>query len=125
MSLISLTFGDKKNSHRDYSQHNSISTPGSRLSQKIEQTCFAHGEGIIKKTCQFYAQDDVFALIEVTNGLVAENMLAFVDNKPIQMVELESKYGNNAKKGMVVGITFKGITENELEKGKTISFKSG
>jgi len=123
MSLISLTFGERKMSEIK-SPHITISTPESRLKETFSKMQFVEGKAEIKKTCTFYAQEEVFALLQVTEGLIGENMKAYYDGRKLQILGIESKYGSYARKGMTVGVTLRGITKDELEQGKLISFKT-
>ena len=123
MSLVTLTFGTKKNGYSD--SHNAvISTPSSRMNQRMGGMPIANGKLLIKKACRFYSQENVFVVAEVTDGFIAENMKASIDNREINIVEVESKYGHNAKKGMAVGVFLSGIDETELPAGAVLEFKT-
>lgn len=124
MSLTTLTFGAKRNDFSS-SPHVLISTPSSRVSQAMGKMASLNGKLLVKKACRFYSQENVFVLAEVAEGFIVENMKASLDNREIQIVEVESKYGNNAKKGMAVGVFLSGIDETELQAGSVLEFRSG
>lgn len=123
MSLITLTFGSKKNNLPSESSLGlSVSSPEDRLRQKILRTN-ATGKAVIKKACRFYSREEVFVLAEVIEGLVSQDMKIFFGNKQLEVIDLESKYGRAAKQGMVIGITLKNIDEDELPTGSELNFK--
>jgi hypothetical protein len=128
MSLITLTFGSgsKKNINNNSNNENesglSVSTPESRLKQKILKGV-STGTVIVRKACRFYSRDEVFILGEVTEGLVSDDMKLFAGEKELRVIDIESKYGRAAKPGMTVGITVTGIDDDELPQGSTLCFK--
>lgn len=119
MSLITLTFGYK--GERNNTPHSAISTPSDRINEKIKENAF--GSVTIQKTCKFYGQDDVFIVAKVNEGFISNNMKAALNGQEIEIVEVDSKYGGNAKKGMTIGISVKGINEKQLLKGTTLEFE--
>ncbi|MEM4326800.1 MAG: hypothetical protein QXZ13_01360 [Candidatus Diapherotrites archaeon] len=123
MSLITLTFGSKKNNlPTESSTGLSVSSPEDRLRQKILRTN-ATGKAIIKKACRFYSREEVFVLAEVVEGLVSQDMKIFFGDKQLEVIDLESKYGRAAKQGMIIGITLKNIDEDELLSGSELNFR--
>jgi len=120
MSLISLTFGDKAH---NASPHTLISTPEERINQRIYQAGSAKGEAIVKRACRFYSQQDVYIVAQITEGFLSDEMTAFHNGKQIDIVDVESKFGHSAEKGMTVGLTVKGISENELGQGTLLTFE--
>jgi len=120
MSLVTLTFGNKTHTA---SPHAFISTPEERIIQKLNQLRTTKGEAIIKKACRFYSQEDIYVVAEVTEGFLSTNMTAFYNGKELDIIDVESKYGHSAKKGMIVGLTLKGISEDELQKDSILSFE--
>lgn len=119
MSLITLTFGYKGEINN--TPHSVISTPADRINEKIQENTF--GLVTIEKTCKFYGQDDVFIVAKVNEGFVSNNMKATLNGEEIEIVEVDSKYGSNAKKGMTIGISVRGINEKQLAKGTTLKFE--
>ncbi|MAG18262.1 MAG: hypothetical protein CL944_02190 [Candidatus Diapherotrites archaeon] len=120
MSLVTLTFGNKA---ANASPHVFISTPEERIIQKLNHSGTAKGEAIIKKACRFYSEENVYVVAEVTEGFLSNNMTAFYNGKTLDILDVESKYGHSAKKGMTVGLTLRGISEEELEKDSVLSFE--
>jgi len=123
MSLVTLTFGAKKTNYMP-SANALISSPSTRMNQKMGGLSSVTGTLLVKKACRFYSQENVFVVAEVTDGFIAENMKAYLDDREVQIIEVESKHGHNAKKGMAVGVFLSGIDETELPEGFTLQFKS-
>jgi len=121
MSLITLTFGDRGNCYSETS-HTVISTPETIMINKA-QNIGAKAQAIIRKTCKFYSQTDVYVVAEVINGFIGQDMHASVNGKTMELLDIESKFGHSAKKGMTVGLTLKGISKEELKTGETILFE--
>lgn len=122
MSLISLTFANGR-SNAYMGQNELVSTPESRLNQRMSREGAGKGTALVKKSCRFFSHDDVFILAEVQDGFVAEKMKASFGGKDVQIISLESKYGRAAKKGMIVGMSVSGINEDEIPSGSTLSFE--
>ncbi len=122
ISLITLTFA---NGRRDFSGDPNalVSTPESRLNQRMSKEGAGKGTALVKKACRFFSHDDVFILAEVQDGFVAEKMKASFGGKDVQIISLESKYGRSAKKGMIVGMSVSGIHEDEIPSGSTLNFE--
>ncbi len=122
MSLVTLAFGSKN--RNPTATINGISTPSDRIRQRIEKTENATGTVEIVKACSFYGDSDEAYLVgNVLEGFVGEGMVVTYKDKEIELVEIESKYGNNAKQGMTIGISLKGVTEADFELGSTLTFK--
>ena len=128
MSLITLTFGSKKPSAKpqDYTKVSQIdiSTPMERHIMRQKLANGLKGKAEIKRACRFYAQENVYVVAQVTEGILCNEMKAFYGDKELELLQLESKYGDKARKGNVVGLTLKGINEWELEKGGVLNFRS-
>lgn len=121
MSLTTLTFGSKRTGFE--TQNALISTPVMRASQPLGKTPLKAGKILVKKACRFYSHDNIFVVGEVSDGFIAENMRGQFKDREIQIVDVESKYGHNAKKGMAVGIFLSGVDETELEAGTELDFR--
>ena len=122
MSLITLAFGNGRNSYFD-GPNALVSTPEGRLNQHMAKAGQGKGVAVVKKACRFYSHDDVFILAEVQEGFLAENMKASFGQREIKVLSLESKYGRAAKKGMIVGMSVTGVDENDLPVGSTLNFE--
>lgn len=122
MSLVTLTFGSKKS--YGPSANAFVSTPGGRITQGMDSAGTFNGKLLVKKACRFYSNDNVFVVAEVADGFIAENMKGTFNDREIQIIEVESKYGRNAKKGMAVGVFLSGLDETELQNGSVLDFKS-
>lgn len=121
MSLVTLAFGNKNRASTGTGTHISVSTPSDRIARAMTKSENAKGEVLVRKACMFYGLDDIYVVAEVQDGFVCEGMKAFSNsNKEYELIALESKYGTNAKKGMTVGLTFKGISEEDFPIGSTI-----
>ncbi len=123
MSLVTLTFGGAKK-HFNISPNAFISTPSDRVNESMGKMPSISGKLLVKKACRFYSHDNIFVVAEVADGFIGENMKAFFNEREVQIVEVESKYGHNAKKGMPVGVFLSGIDETELPNGAVLEFKS-
>ncbi|HLC93208.1 MAG TPA: hypothetical protein VJH23_05890 [archaeon] len=121
MSLTTLTFGSKKTGF--VTQNAFVSTPSSRASQTMGKTPLTTGKIVVKKACRFYSHDNIFVVGEVADGYIAENMKGTFNDREIQIVDVESKYGHNAKKGMAIGIFLSGVDETELAEGTELDFR--
>ena len=121
MSLITLTFGDRGNCYSE-TPHTLISTPETAMANKAK-SIGARAQAIIRKTCNFYSQNDIYVIAEVINGFIGQDMQATLNGKTMELLEIESKFGHSAKKGMTVGLTLKGISKEELKTGETIFFE--
>jgi len=121
MSLITLTFGNKN--FNGVSSHAVISTPGDRVKEKISKSENPFGSAIIKKTCKFFGENEVYVVAEITEGFVGKNMKATLNNQELTLVEIDSKYGNHAKKGMTIGLSFSGVKEEDLPKESILKFE--
>ncbi len=121
MSLVTLTFSSK----REFDSPNAyISTPSSRISQGIVKMPLRSGKLVVKKACRFYSHDNIFVVAEVADGFIAENMKGTFKDREIQIVDVESKHGHNAKKGMAVGVFLSGIDETELPVSTELDFSA-
>ncbi|MFH1664230.1 MAG: hypothetical protein ABH986_05520 [archaeon] len=120
MSLISLTFGNKKNSF-SVSSAIQIVRPADCLVSKagIENTVR------VVKSCFFFKQKEPYIVANIVSGIVSEKMCGTVNGRNFEIVELESKYGDAgiAKKGMTIGLMVKGLENEVIESGSTISFE--
>ena len=121
MSLTTLTFGSKKAGF--VPQNAFVSTPGDRVGQAMGRTPLTAGKIVVKKACRFYSHDNIFVVGEVADGFIAENMKGQFKDREIQIVDVESKYGHNAKKGMAIGVFLSGVDETELPEGTELDFK--
>jgi len=90
--------------------------------QKANRTGMT-GKAIIKKACRFFSQDDVYVLAQVDEGFVSGEMKAFYNGNELQVVDVESKLGQCAKQGMSIGITLRGIDEEDFMPGAIINFE--
>ncbi|MFH0955292.1 MAG: hypothetical protein V1777_04275 [Candidatus Micrarchaeota archaeon] len=77
----------------------------------------------IKKSCQFLGLSDVYLVAEIVSGVVSSDMKGSINGRSIQIVELESKLGNRiAKKGMLVGLTVRGLPKESFQKDGFVTF---
>jgi hypothetical protein len=116
MSLISLTFGSnyRPGSYRP-SVHTAIVPPFAGETSK-------GGKFSVKKVCRFYNCEELYVIGEVTEGGITDSMKANVKGNFFEVVEVESKIGARAKKGMNAGILVKGLSEDAVSVGDEISF---
>lgn len=121
MSLVTLTFGSKRN---DFDASGVVSTPSGRIAQTMGKTPFSSGKLVVRKACRFYSHDNIFVVAEVADGFIAENMIGNFKDREIKIVDLESKHGHNAKKGMPVGVFLSNVDETELSEGMELDFRS-
>ncbi|MEK6942053.1 MAG: hypothetical protein AABW85_04315 [archaeon] len=114
MSLITLTFGDKQkaNSYK----FKEVSKPLDAI--KTDET----GKLEVKKINQFFGERNVYVIGEVTSGVLSEQMKAKFGEKTCLLVEVESKVGNKAKKGMHAGLMLAGIEKEDVAIGQVIDF---
>ena len=121
MSLVTLTFGSKKT---DFGAVGAVSTPSGRITQSMGKTPLSAGKLVVRKACRFFGQDNIFVVAEVADGFIAEQMVGTFKDRQIQIVDVESKHGHNAKKGMPVGVFLSNIDETELSDGTILDFRS-
>jgi len=120
MSLITLTFGGRGTAYST-TPHTFISTPEARMNERILNG--ETGLAVVKKACRFYSQEEIYVVAEVKEGILGNNMVASFNGKKVELIDVESKFGHSAKKGMTVGITIKGICENDIKLGDTLEFE--
>jgi len=121
MSLVTLTFGNK-NFHTP-SPHAIIWTPGDRVKERISKAENLFGSAIIKKTCKFFGENEIYVVAEITEGFIGKDMKATLNNRELTLLEIDSKYGNHAKKGMTVGLSFSGMTEKDFPIKSILKFE--
>jgi hypothetical protein len=121
MSLVTLTFGEKRSSFIS-TPHAVVSTPEARLRQSASREG-TKGKAVIKKACRFFSQEDVYVLAQVDEGFVSDEMKAFYNGSRLQVIDVESKLGQCAKQGMSVGLTFRGVNEFDFMPGSIINFE--
>ena len=124
MSLVTLTFGSGQAKRADYPSPNAVvSTSMNRAAQPLGNKSY-NGKLLVKKACRFYSHDNIFVVGEVAEGFIFEKMKGSHNSREIEIVDVESKHGHNAKKGMSVGIFLSGIDETELEIGSVLNFST-
>ena len=114
MSLITLTFGDKQkdNSYRFKDAARPLEAIKTDETGKIE----------VKKINQFFGERNVYVIGEVKSGVLSEQMKAKFGEKTCLLVEVESKVGHKARKGMHAGIVLAGIEKEDVAIGQVIDF---
>lgn len=120
MSLITLTFSPKTTVAPVQVQSEVSIVSPQDLIQDIPNE---ENRVKIKKSCQFLGLSDVYLVAEIVSGVVASDMKGSVNGRNIQIVELESKLGNKiAKKGMLVGLTVRGLPKESFQKDGFVTF---
>lgn len=118
MSLITLTFGHAR-SEFSVKPALQITTP----QDAIKVVPGSESKVQVKKACQFLGFSDVYVVGQIVSGVVSPNMKGTLDGNTMEIVELESKYGNRAaKEGMTVGLTVRGIPKEAVKEGSILSF---
>lgn len=119
MSLVSLTFGEKRNSF-SVSAAIQVTRPADCI--KIDPNIENRLE--VVKSCYFFKNNEPYIVGNIVSGAVAERMRGTVNGKSFEVIELDSKYGDAgiAKKGMTVGLSVKGLENETIEKGTSILF---
>ncbi|MCX6798713.1 MAG: hypothetical protein NTW59_01285 [Candidatus Diapherotrites archaeon] len=120
MSLVSLTFGDKRNCFSVLPQIQ-VTRPSDCI--KIDPSIENKVE--VLKSCFFYKHNEPYIVANITSGIVAEKMFGEVNGKTFEVTELNSKYGDAgiAKQGMTIGICVKGLENEIIQKGAVILFR--
>ena len=118
MSLISLTFGDKKQSFS--TELTSISTPLDRMEVDPSEESSVK----VRKVCQFFGDPDLYLVCEVVSGAISEQMIGKCEGKHLEIQKIDSKYPHSkiAKKGMTVGLTVSGVRKSDVNKDYIINF---
>ena len=121
MSLISLTFGEKRNCFSVAPQVQ-VTRPADCI--KIEEGVENRIE--VVKSCFFFKQNEPYIVGKNVSGAVAERMRGTINGKCFEIIDLDSKYGNAgiAKEGMVIGLSVRGLENETIEKGAFITFKT-
>ncbi|MFH1256639.1 MAG: hypothetical protein V1494_05090 [Candidatus Diapherotrites archaeon] len=120
MGLVSLTFGEGRNSFSVAPQISIIQPmDGLRVDPNIENKLE------VKKVCQFLGHDDLYIVGEVKSGVVGETMCSKIGDNTLEIVELECKFrgARKAKPGMMIGITCKGAPREAIDKGLVLEFQ--
>lgn len=115
MSLVTMTFGSDFYRKKRFSGVD-VTRPGDLLGNNEA------GKIEVKKVNQFFGERNIYIVVEVKSGVLFENMKAKLGNKTCYLVEIESKYGRTAKKGMNAGLTVAGIDKDEIQKGQILEF---
>lgn len=119
MSLITLTFSPKTTVAPHVQSEVSIVSPQDQIMDIPNE----ENRVKIKKSCQFLGLSDVYLVAEIVSGVVSSDMKGSVNGRNIQIVELESKLGNRiAKKGMLVGLTVRGLPKESFQKDGFVTF---
>ena len=121
MSLISLTFGEKRNS---FSIEPQIQV--TRPADCIKIVPGVENKAEVVKSCFFYQHNEPYIVANIVSGVVSEKMKGTLNGKSFEIIELNSKYGNAgiAKKGMTIGLMVKGLENETIQKGTTIVFET-
>jgi hypothetical protein len=121
MSLISLTFGEKRN---NFSVAPCIQVVRPADCIKIEPGVENKVE--VVKSCFFFKNNEPYIVGNIVSGVVSEKMRGTVNGKSFEVIELDSKYGSAgiAKKGMTIGLSVKGLEHEIIEKGAMICFET-
>lgn len=122
MSLISLTFGDRKN---NFSVSPEIQV--TRPSDSIKVDPSVENKFEVVKSSFFFQQNEPYIVGNIVSGVVAQGMRGKVNGRNFEIVELDSKYGSAgiAKEGMSVGISVNGLGSELIGKGTIIVFEQG
>jgi len=118
LSLVSLTFGERRNNFSRYSEIE-VLTPADCI--KIDPNVENRLE--VVKSCFFFKHNEPYIVGNIVSGVVAENMRGKLNGKEFEIVEVNSKYGCIGKKGMTIGLMVKGLTNEQIAKGATITFE--
>lgn len=117
MSLVSLTFGNKRQSFS--TDLISISTPVDNLKINPDEANTVK----VKKVCQFLGDKNIYMVCEVVSGVICEQMVGNYEGNAVRILELDSKYPTKiAGKGMHAGLTVTGIRKCDVNKGDEINF---
>lgn len=118
MSLISLTFGEKKQSFS--TDLISISTPLDRMEVDPNEANSVK----VKKVCQFFGDSDLYLVCKVVSGAITEQMIGKCEGKSLEIKKIDSKYPRSkiAKKGMTVGLSVSGVQKSDVNKDYIINF---
>ena len=118
MSLISLTFGEKKQSYS--TELTSISTPLDRMEVNPNEDSAVK----VRKVCQFLGDPNLYLVCEVISGAITEQMIGKCEGKPLEIQGIDSKYPHAkiAKKGMTVGLSVSGVRKSDVNKDHIINF---
>lgn len=120
MSLVSLTFGEKRNSF-SVAPCIQVTRPADCI--KVDPNIENKME--VVKSCFFFKHNEPYIVGNIVSGVVSEKMRGTVNGKSFDIIELDSKYGDAgiAKKGMTIGLSVKGLTNENIDKGTVIVFE--
>ncbi|MCR4369371.1 MAG: hypothetical protein NUV67_05700 [archaeon] len=124
MSLVTLTFGAKSKESFNATPHAAISTPEDRMRERMAKNGATGGVALVRKACRFFSLEEVYLVAEVKDGFLAEGMTATLNGRNVEVLGVESKYGNAAQKGMTVGITVRGVAQSDFSDGTELMFES-
>ena len=122
MSLVSLTFGERRNNFA-WAPHIQVMRP----SDNIKADPCVENKIEVLKSCFFYKHDEPYIVGNIISGVVSDKMRGVVNGKCFEIEELNSKYGDAgiAKQGMTIGIMARGLKNEEIQKGAVIVFQAG
>lgn len=117
MSLITLTFGNKYHEQASLRfKDKTVTRPLDGLAPK------GPAKFEVKKVSQFFGDRNIYLVGIIESGVLAEQMKATIGEKTGRIVELESKFGTTAKKGMTAGIVVAGLDKEDVLAGQKIDF---
>ncbi|MDO8428295.1 MAG: hypothetical protein Q7S92_03720 [Candidatus Diapherotrites archaeon] len=122
MSLVNLTFG------------NSTSITNSNGTELIEVSHAAdagtptitgeRGKVKIGRVTEFFGRPEICILGELMEGVIATNMMAVINDKRVEVAELEHKYGTRAlnRPGTKITLMLVGLKKYDIKQNDVVEF---
>ncbi|MBI4043329.1 MAG: hypothetical protein HY393_00795 [Candidatus Diapherotrites archaeon] len=122
MGLVSLTFGEGRNSFSVKPYIEVI-----RPEDVIEYDATSEPKFEVVKVSTFYGSDEVYLVGKVIAGKIEPRMQGCIGEKTFRVEEINSKYPKctYAKQGMTVGMSTQGLCKDDIQPGTVISFSFG
>ena len=119
MGLVSLTFGEGRNSFSVKPYIEVI-----RPEDVIEYDAHSAPTFEVVKVSTFYGSDEVYLVGKVLAGKIEPRMHGRIGEKAFIVEEINSKYPKctYAKQGMTVGMSTQGLNKEDVQAGTIISF---
>ena len=122
MSLVNLTFGN----------NNSITNSNGTEMVEVTHSSSASAEAVrgdrgkvkIGRVTEFFGRPEICILGELVEGVIATNMMAIVNEKRVEVSELEHKYGTRPlnRPGTKITLMLNGIKKYDLKQDDIVEF---
>ena len=129
MSLVNLTFGNRTSVTSTNSTSNLNSSGLETEMMQVTQAAMPvvrgdRGRVKIGRVTEFFGRNEICILGELVEGTIAANMMAIVNEKKVEVAELEHKYGIRplSRPGTKLTLMLLGVNKQDLRTNDVIEF---